>query len=98
MEMELTAVWSQTESQEETGNSIYQHTWQPRMELKRPHQLIWKAPKKATNPPQVISYYEDLVTVPIHCADGWYVIPIDQLGDGIQSGIQHRELIGIHSA
>lgn len=98
MEMEQVAVWSTTKSVEQEEVSVYQHTWQPKMCLKQPHQLLWKVGQKATNPPQVISYYEELVTTSVHCDDGWYVIPTDYLGDGILSGIQYRELIGIHSA
>lgn len=96
--MRLVPIWG-NERCSLTGNFVVSHyQWLPETELIREHKCKWIPEEKATNPPKVISYYEELITAPVHCEDGWYVIPIDYLGDGILSGLQHRELIGIHSA
>ena len=72
------------------------HKWVATTYFTNPEiRLTWHQPKPATNPPTVISYWEEVIDVPYFSDDGWYPVPAKYVPEGFASGMQHRRLIAI---
>ena len=96
MTMEVTnvEVWGHDPETNEKYLQSSKYDWRATHCFLNGCKVIYKWEKGATNPPTIISCWEEIHTASVHCEDGWYVIPIRHLADGVISGIQHRELIG----
>jgi len=70
-------------------------SWEREFDHVEEHEKRDRGDRKATNPPKLLNVFHYYLQHNVFSEDGHYVIPAYVLAEGVLSGVQHRQLIGV---